>query len=190
MNITEARAAEHAKYTRSYTKENYRMGAYRRQDAEHGLEGLPCRGSYLDVSCGRGEMLVHALTMGFDPVRGTEIVPELIDGDRVIRAEVHALPFDADSFDVVSMNDVIEHLIPGDDELACRELARVAQKHVLISACEKHSKNWCGDILHINIRKYEEWDSLFRKWFYPAKVMWAGNNNKVSQSWRVDITAP
>lgn len=187
MNIAEARAAEHEKYFRCYKKAHYRMGARRMNDAVRDLKDMPCRGSYLDVSCGRGEMLVHAITMGFDSVRGTEIVPRLIDGERIIRAEVHALPFESDAFDIVSMFDVIEHLVPGDDELACLELARVASKHVLLTANNRKSQNHVGDDLHINKRSYEKWDSLFRKWFCPAKVMWIHNRDYVSEGWRIDL---
>ena len=160
-----ARLAEHAKYVRCYEAENYRMGKARMSDAVRELTDLPSRGRYLDVGCGRGEMLNHAESLGFTMARGTEIVPELIDGSRVVRGEVHALPFKSDSFDVVTMFDVIEHLIPGDDELACRELARVASRHVLLSANNRPSFNLQRDDLHINKRPYEEWDALFRKWF-------------------------
>ena len=187
MTTSQARAAEHEKYDRSYAAPNYRMGARRMEDAVRDLEELPIRGSYLDVSCGRGEMLRHAKAMGFIAAYGTEIVPALINGDNVRRAEVHALPFEADEFDVVSMFDVIEHLIPGDDELACRELARVAKKHILITANNRRSLNHVGDDLHINKRPYEEWDSLFREWFAQHKVIWTRNRTYVSEGWRIDL---
>lgn len=187
MNIDEARAAEHAKYRRAYTAQpNYRMGQRRMMDAVRDLAALPCRGSYLDVSCGRGEMLGHAKRLGFSPIQGTEIVPELIGGN-VVRAEVHALPFPDKSFDVVTLFDVIEHLIPGDDELACRELARVARKHILLTANNRPACNKAGDDLHINRRPYEQWDALFRAWF-PGKVTWIkGRRHFVSEGWRVDL---
>ncbi len=187
MNLDDARAAEHEKYTRCYNKPNYRMSAPRMKDAVRDLRELPCRGSYLDVSCGCAEMLKNALNLGFASAKGTEIVTKLIDGERVIRAEVHDLPFDDGAFDVVSMFDVIEHLVPGDDELACRELARVAKSHVLITANNRPSMNHAGDDLHINKRPYEEWDSLFRQWFDPHKVMWIRNRDYVSEGWRIDL---
>lgn len=182
-----ARTREHEKYARCYTQGNYRMGGARMNDAVDSLKALPCRGRYLDVACGRGEMLNFAMYHGFSNVHGTEIVPELIDGDRVVLAVVHALPFPDNSFDVVTMFDVIEHLIPGDDELACRELARVAKSHILVAANNRKSQNRAGDVLHINIRPYEEWDRLFREWFSPHKVTWVENTNFFSQIWRVDL---
>jgi SAM-dependent methyltransferase len=185
--IQALRQAEHAKYQRAYSVPRYAMGGPRMDDAIADLKAIPIRGSYLDVGCGRGEMLRHAAAMGFSPVFGAEIVPELCDGVRVIRSEAHALPFADHSFDVVTLFDVIEHLIPGDDELVCRELSRVAAHHILLSANNRESRNVVGDVLHINRREYAEWDFLFRLWF-PGHVTWIkGSHQYVSETWRVDL---
>ena len=186
MNIAEARTAEHEKYTRCYKQPNYRMGVKRMQDAVRILEEIPTRGSYLDVGTGRGEMLSFAMFHGFNPVKGTEMVKSLLDRPRVIWAPVHDLPFRMAEFHTVTMFDVIEHLIPGDDELACRELVRVASNHVIVAANNMPSQNKAGDDLHINIRPYEEWDRLFCEWFEPHKVVWVTNKTSSSQIWRVD----
>jgi ubiquinone/menaquinone biosynthesis C-methylase UbiE len=185
----DARSAEHAKYVNVYAKQpNYRMKGQRRIDAANDLRGLPSRGSYLDVGCGRGDMLAEAKALGFDPVHGTEVVPQLIDGLRVVRAEAHALPFPDKSFDVVTMLDVIEHLIPGDDEAACRELARVARRHIIVTANNRPSFSKAGADLHINKRPYPEWDRLFTNWFAPASVTWIkGPSRYVSEAWRIDL---
>lgn len=168
--------------------QSYRMGDRRMADAIRHLTALPTRGAYLDVGCGRGEMLGRAAALGFAPVKGTEIVPALLDGERIVRGEVHALPFADKSFDVVTMLDVIEHLIPCDDELACRELARVARAYVLITANNHASFNSAGDDLHIIRRPYDEWDRLITAWFAPARVTWLeGPRRHVSQAWRVDL---
>jgi ubiquinone/menaquinone biosynthesis C-methylase UbiE len=131
-------------------------------------------------------MIREALRLGFIPCHGTEIVPALIDGVTVVRAEVHALPFCDKAFDVVTMFDVIEHLVPGDDEAACRELARVALRHVLLTASNLPSFSEAGDDLHINRRPYNEWDSFFRAWFAPARVTRLVSRNPISEAWRVD----
>jgi len=131
-------------------------------------------------------MLVEAAKLGFEPVVGTEIVKALLS-DAVKYAEVHALPFEDKSFDVVTLFDVIEHLIPGDDELACREMARVARRHIILTANNKRSRNKAGDELHINRRPYAEWDVLFRAWF-PGEVTWIkGPRSYVSEAWRIDL---
>lgn len=184
--MNEARRAEHEKYERAYQTE-YGMSGARMKDARNDLHALPCRGSYLDVGCGRGEMLHHARDFGFAPVHGVEVVRNLVDGNLVVYGEAHALPFDDNSFDVVTLFDVIEHLLPGDDEEACREMARVARKHIVLTANNRDSHLHDGTDLHINKRAYDEWDRLFRDWF-PGEVTWIkGNRHYVSEAWRVDL---
>ena len=114
MDLTEARKAEHRKYKRAYAQQpNYKMGSKRMNDAVNDLRAIPARGSYLDVSCGRGEMLDHARKLGFKIVTGTEIVPELLRPN-VFFSEVHQIRLVNNFAEVVTMFDVIEHLIPGD----------------------------------------------------------------------------
>lgn len=187
IDMAAARVAEFAKYERAYQAENYRIGSKRRRCVVRNLHGLPTRGSYLDVSAGRGEMLDEAAALGFRPVQGTEVVSYLLDGDRVIYAEAHNLPFPDKSFDVATFLDVIEHLVPGDDEAACRELGRVARRHVLISASNLESHNHFGDDLHINKRPYHEWNRLFCDWFPGARVHWLATRPRASETWRIDL---
>lgn len=195
MGLDEKRAAEHAKYVEAYRDAEYspvtvkqgKRRASRVNWAVHDLKKLPNRGTFLDVSCGWGDVMREAALMGFAPVQGTEIVPSLINPPIVVYAEVQSLPFDTGVMDVVTMFDVIEHLILGDDELACRELDRVARKHVLISACNKPSHHKGVD-LHINRRPYDEWDTLFKQWF-TGKVKWLRRKpgtRTVSETWRID----
>lgn len=181
------RQDEHAKYETAYQRPKYAMGPARGNDARQDLEALPVRGSYLDVGCGRGEMVTFAGSVGFAMARGCEVVPALIDGETVVYGEVHDLPFDDNAFDAVSMFDVIEHLIPGDDELACKELQRVAKHHILLTANNRPSLNQAGDNLHINIRSYDEWHNLFCKWFDAGTVTRLAGHVYVSEGWRIDF---
>ena len=184
-----SRTEEQEKYGRAYQAERYAMGATRMKDAVRDLaEVCAVRGSYLDVGCGRGEMLAHAKRLGYKTVRGVEVVASLIDWHEVIRGEAHALPFPDNSFDTVSMFDVIEHLVPGDDEAACKEMERVAVQdgHILLTANNKDSKLTDGTQLHINKRPYEEWDALFRQWF-SGTVTWIKGRVYVSEGWRIDL---
>jgi len=186
-DIADLRSVEINKYVSAYQVPNYAMGHRRMNDAVKALRNLPCGGAYLDVSCGRGEMLIVGEQIGFKPCVGTEVVPALIDGDRVRFAEAHTLPFGDDSFNVVSSFDVIEHLLPGDDEAACREILRVASRHVLITANNLPSRSAIGDELHINKREYEEWDRLFHKWFPGCRIVMEKDLSYVSQLWRIDL---
>lgn len=186
--MNDARQREHAKYVKAYALPSYRMGQGRLTDALRDLSSLP-RGSYLDVGCGRGEMLGHAESLGFSPVGGVEVVPDLIDGTRVVYGPVHALPFPDRSWHVVTLFDVIEHLTPGDDEAACRELARVSSGHVLLTANNSPSRLPDGTELHINRRPFDEWDALFRAWFAPGRVTRVPGPRAYpsSPAWRVDL---
>lgn len=175
------RKAELDKYVKAYSASNYAMGEFRKAAAIAALKRLPNPllhkrpSSFLDMGCGRGEMLKVAHELGYEHVQGTETVPQLIDPARgVVEGFAHYLPFPDKFFDVSMMCDVIEHLIPGDDEKACKQLARVTKLYVILSACNRSSnglKYGMGDVeLHINRRPYDEWHSLFVKWFAGASV--------------------
>ncbi len=189
--MNKAREMEVRKYVRTYRDQaGYRMCGQREVDAYQDLERLPARGGYLDVSTGRGEMLRHARKLGFREAFGTEIVPDLVLGRvGMFQAYAHDLPFSDGLFEVASLFDVIEHLLPGDDEKACRELRRVATKHILISANNRESRNEHGDDLHVNKRPYAEWHKLFAEWFAPYQHLhWLrGPNRYHSETWRVDL---
>ncbi len=187
--IVDERRHEQEKYLRAFAIPTYAMGPQRKDDARRNLRMLPTRGSYLDVGCGRGEMVDYAKTIGFSPTLGVDIVPALIDGERVIYGEGHALPVADKSWDVVTLFDVIEHLLPGDDEAVCRELARVARRHILLTANNKESRLPDGTELHINRRPHEEWECLFQAWFAPATMFHAPGRITyvVSPMWRIDL---
>ena len=184
--LTTDQAAEISKYPKCYEDPCYRMSESRLVPSKLTLSELPFRGSYLDVSCGRGEMLIAARSLGFEVVIGTETVLELISSqDDVTFALAWDLPFNDRSFEVVSMFDVIEHLLPGDDERTCQELRRVASKAIIITANNLESVR-DGVQLHINRRDYTQWDVLFRHWFPDAEVEWLTHRQaKKSEMWRI-----
>jgi SAM-dependent methyltransferase len=91
--------------------------------------GAPEPGSrLLDAGCGTGNNLVH-LAEGRAAV-GVDLSAEAVAfcrarGVTVARADVLALPFDDERFDVVTSFDVLYHRWVTDDAVALRELARV-----------------------------------------------------------------
>lgn len=183
--MLDARQTEIEKYNSVYRNENYRMADVRLRNFGEAIKELPYRNSYLDVSCGRGEMLQYAKSIGFERAKGTEIVSWLIKGD-IQEALAWDLPFKNKEFEVVSLFDVIEHILPGDDELVCKELGRVASRAVFIAANNRSSK-WEGHELHVNRRPYEEWNSLFEKWF-SGKVNWLRDReSSFTNLWRIDL---
>lgn len=156
----DVRSAEIAKYRAVYAKHaHYRMHDDRRDPVLRALFGLT--GSLLDVSCGRGELLKGAAEMGFAPVAGTEVVPELI-APPVVYGALHNLPFETAAYDVVTCIDVLEHLLPGDVVPALLELQRVTRGALLIAVAD-YPTWWDGHNLHPSARPYDEWDRLFRE---------------------------
>ena len=178
------RAAERAKYIHVYKAlPSYAMGGQRKIDAGLDLLLAYKRGclTYLDIGCGRGEMLKIARDMGFEVAYGTEIVPELCNHYVEERAIDDLAVFPAGAYDCVSSFDVIEHVAPDDDRLLVAELGRIASKHLILTANNMPSVDpTTGNDLHINKRAYsavepghdwpekQDWDSLIREILEPA----------------------
>lgn len=148
------RQSEIRVYENAYRNQNYKMGDRRKKNAEQHIATLE-RGSLLDVGTGRGELLDIAEAMGFS-VQGTEVVPYLIDGDRVRYAEAHSLPFETGAFDHVVCFDVMEHLVEEDIIPALTEMYRVARKTCTVS-CSEMSSIYQSRELHISKRPASEW---------------------------------
>jgi ubiquinone/menaquinone biosynthesis C-methylase UbiE len=156
------REKEIEKYRNVYNRYvHYGMSDDRRDPVLKAISGLS--GSFLDVSCGRGELIAEASRIGFKPVMGTEAVPELCGGN-VQQAVITDLPFRDESFDVVTCIDVIEHVLEPDIVPGLLELERVC-RGVLIIAAADYPTYWDGVNLHPSARPYSEWDILFRKTF-------------------------
>ena len=71
--VSQARLSEVARYERAYHFPDYRLGDRRREHITHHLARIS-RGSLLDVSTGRGEVIRLARDLGHGPVQGTEAV--------------------------------------------------------------------------------------------------------------------
>lgn len=186
MSTEALRRAEVARYEALYRDPGYALGARRRQHITTHLSRVPI-GSLLDVSTGRGEVMDIAQRLGFDPVQGTEAVPYLCDGGRIVPALAHDLPFPSGAFDTVTMFDVMEHLLPADTPAVCKELARVARTRVLLTVHNKPCtwRGVAGD-LHINRREsYPAWFAELSEWFAPGEVVAHGTGDSISAMFEV-----
>jgi ubiquinone/menaquinone biosynthesis C-methylase UbiE len=183
--VEAARLAEIERYDAAYRNPAYRMGDRRRRHVEQHLRRIP-KGSLLDVSTGRGEVLRLAADLGHGPLLGTEAVQALCDGTTVVQALAHALPFADASFDTVTMFDVMEHLVPEDTALVCEELMRVARDRVLLTVCNHPSSFGSDGDLHINRRaSYETWHRELRDNFAPWTVTRHGAQGSISEMFEV-----
>ncbi len=93
----------------------------------------------LNVGCGRGEIVLHAAIQGADAVgidyaeeavriaaESLALAPEDVRRRASVRLmNARVLEFDADSFDVALMSDIVEHLYPPELAEALRETCRV-----------------------------------------------------------------
>ena len=191
MVTPEQRAAERDKYVKCYNSPTlrYAMGPIRMRDAILDLAWMRdhrCK-SYLDIGCGRGEMLKHARSVGFEITHGTEIVDALIVGD-VRKFAVHELGAMPDgSYDAVSSFDVIEHLLPDDDALLLGHMARIGRTCLAITANNRRSVDpETGNDLHVNKRPYSEWHDIICDTWSPHgwRVERCRDKEYVSETWR------
>lgn len=174
------REREIEKYREVYAKySHYGMADDRRDPVLEAIRGLS--GSFLDVSCGRGELMAAASRIGFKPVVGTEAVPELCGGN-VQQAVITDLPFRDGSFDVVTCIDVIEHILEPDIVPGLLELERVC-RGVLIIAAADYPTYWDGVNLHPSARPYSAWHDLFCRTF-SGKVKRLGSTS-TSEMWGI-----
>lgn len=183
---SEAQQAEIQKYEKVYQVERYKMGDARYQYAKECLESSPFRGSYLDVGCGRGEMIATAKSLGYKKANGVEVVSYLIGGD-VVAGKAWDLPFKDNEIEVVSLFDVIEHLLYDDMLPTMAELKRVASKQVILTAANYSSKS-LGEELHVNRLPYDEWDRIIREAYAGAEVEWLPRKHGInSETWVITL---
>lgn len=174
------------KYEKCYDLETYRMGPARLHEALHDIGHFQAKfdepaidgngsivrpATYLDVGCGRGETLIEARKRGID-AWGTEMVDQLIaDDEQIVYGELEGLPFDDHVFDYVTCYDVLEHLIPGREQVALDQLGRVCRKQLIISTNNRPSHLPDGTDLHINKRECKEWQQdIHNRWHGHGRI--------------------
>ena len=156
--------AEQWKYEKSYRSSDYRMKGLRLKYAAHDVGTMTPGSLYLDVGCGRGEMLDVAESIGVIAC-GIETVPDLCDGTRVLHGDICALPFADDAFDYVTCYDVLEHILPGEEQTALDELRRVCRGVVFLSTNDRRSVLPDGTELHVNRRSRVDWHTdIIARW--------------------------
>ena len=92
----------------------------------------------LDVGCGYGVFLHHLLEARELSVEGVDVSEESMSwgvsrGLKLKLASAHKLPYEDRAFHMIICSEVMEHLTWGVYEQAVDELARVAEKYILMS---------------------------------------------------------
>jgi len=183
--IEAERAAEVEKYAAIYgAGVKYTMNERRRNQSIDALRELLARcpesKSLLDVGCGDGSWMQCVNELFSLECAGVDPVP-ILANQHVKTALATSLPFDDKSFDVVTCLDVMEHLVPEDTDLALSEIARVTRSGAIVSVNNNpsHYRGVNNSELHINIRSYEEWGSLFINAFGSAEMLNDSGANRI-----------
>lgn len=180
-----SRQIEIQKYRQSYQDPRYGMGPARQKQARQLLDSVMPMASYLDVACGRGEMLEYAQeVLNIKCTMGAEVVEALISPGRIVYGEAHDLPFADNQFDVVGSFDVLEHLVRSDVDMALRELSRVAGFAVLLTVSNTSSVH-LGQELHPTRLAYMEWDQAIRGAFEGWRIQRVPSEVTFNQPWRI-----
>ncbi len=119
-----------------------RAGAYRNRSASRkaaearllrrALEGVE-RTPVLDAPCGEGRMISLLREMGFEPY-GLDFSPSMLRlAGGGIRARLQALPFRDRAFPLLLCHRFLHHLPPEGQDLVLLEMARVAERRILLS---------------------------------------------------------
>jgi ubiquinone/menaquinone biosynthesis C-methylase UbiE len=86
----------------------------------------------LDIGCGAGLSLIRLAghreigqVVGLEPDSGALRLARLHQGFQIDQGSALELPFEKQSFDLITCLDVLQHLPAGGDRVAAREIARV-----------------------------------------------------------------
>lgn len=134
QKVSQANVDYYNKCAKQYEVIEETIFARENEERVHGiikeLGGKYEKGSLLDVGCGTGNILRFAL-QHFKEVTGTDISAEMLERsrqytDRLVQADASQLPFDHDSFHVVTAYSVLHHLY--DPFPVIQEMYRVCKK--------------------------------------------------------------
>lgn len=159
-----------AKYEVAYQNPDYYKTSAGHQQTHEVLATLNFK-SVLDVGCGPGYSILRFLLAGKE-VMGTEVCEHLYEtalisfmvNEVVVPARIQALPFEADSYDLVYCTDVLEHIPEQDIEVSIRELVRVARKYVYVSVSTVPAQFHPELGLHETVKPKEWWYQFFNNY--------------------------
>ena len=161
-DLEQRRDLEIAKYDRCYQKPNYHMGQWRQDNFRFYLTlHDPNKNrwkNFIDVACGRGETLAIASAHGLTAM-GVEVIPYLCDHKNILCVPgAHDLSMFPDkSFDLVSNQDVMEHILEDEVEVVLAELWRITRKTLFLTISSHPHSVSDGDNLHITVKPKDWW---------------------------------
>ena len=154
----------------------FRDANYRSKEASQGLRYVAklCAdvkfGNILDIGCGPGWSVLEFLVRGHK-AQGVEPCEYLFGQELrvpaglgiVKKAPATAIPFPADSFDMVFCTDVLEHIPEKDVHQAISELIRVSKRYIFASISSQEAVCFPELKLHATVRPREWWEQQFKQ---------------------------
>ena len=134
---------------------DYRESELERARTADLLELSGCEGeSAIDVGT-RDGYFACLLAERFPRVTALDLEPPVLADARIacVAGDVRRMAFSDNAFDLVVCAEVLEHIPPPHLEMACRELARVTRRHLLIGVPYKQdTRVGCTTCLHCGSR--------------------------------------
>jgi len=149
-------------YADCYSSEWYRMGRPRFRRMKNALRCANPPGTFMDVGCGRAELVDYMQEKGFDAF-GCDIVPALCLEDHIDLIKTAAdMPWPDECFDVVTCSDVLEHVDPAETYPVIEELRRITAQHLIVHVAWYEAK-WKledGTVIDLHCNKRDDWKTL------------------------------
>lgn len=123
----------------------------------------------LDVGCGHGMRVIafnyyEVDCQGFDFLEAIKTTPHLEIKDKLKEGNILNIPYQ-ETFDLVIVYDVLEHLEEEDLDKALSELKRVCSKHILFSIPFIGDPNLLLDKTHKIFKSKEWWNYKLEEYF-------------------------
>ncbi len=139
------------------------------------IQSLCSHGKYLEIGCAGGATLAAARERGFDTM-GIELSPEMAEWGRkhlhldIRTGTLEQQRFSEDTFDVVYLGDVIEHLLRPKEVL--REIRRVLKSNGIVALAYPMELNHLVPNLRILLRLQRQSPHLpYHLFYYTTKTL-------------------
>ena len=162
-----------AKYDNAWTKHGYPQGSCFGCRFYKDLVKYLDFETVFDAGAGNGMGIRMMRALG-KTAHGLELSQSVIDQDSqdlvsmgvIQQGSLVDIPFESNTFDLITSGDVLEHIEEGMEADVVRELVRVSKRYIVVSISLKSHQN---ENLHTYLRSREWWETLFES--YGVKVL-------------------
>jgi hypothetical protein len=124
----------------------------------------------LDVGTGDGDRICNLRANGYKAL-GCEVNESRVDNDLVVFGDMHKLPFEDKSFDVVMSFDVLEHSSEESVRIALGEMKRVARKKLILVATPNSDIMFYEDPTHKVSWSTNQWIRELREFGSISRIV-------------------